>query len=395
MLGFPDRTWSVMNKLLSLQALLLVSTLPAYAAPEIPPVPGPGEFLQDYAGVINPPHDESIGKLQKIAYEQHDTPIVVVTIDSMGKYDPGGPSIERFAHGWFNKWEIGKRGPEGELINKGILLIVSVGDRKSRIELGAEWGRAQDAHCRKITRSFMIPRFKKSDYSGGIHAGVVELSKLAQMSAEGEGLPAIESESRDDLMRDAFRLSLGKDFVKNKQARTILGLIMTFLVPILFIVAAILDGYFKRRFSAICKIAGGCLFALAMVLEGVPFYGVCFPMALVSHSLLAKKWYLWWIGVVGGFICLFQFLDDKGAAAIWAVLTLVFVGLPWTCFYVIRLVGLGWFWLTNEKVALRLMIPLYQKEGDFAEGKGFLESGGGGGFSSGGFSGGGGASGSW
>ena len=118
-----------MNKLLSLQALLLGSTLPADAAPEIPPVPGPGEFLQDYAGVINPPHDESIGKLQKIAYEQHDTPIVVVTIDSMGKYDPGGPSIERFAHGWFNKWEIGKRGPEGELINKGILLLVSIGDR--------------------------------------------------------------------------------------------------------------------------------------------------------------------------------------------------------------------------------------------------------------------------
>jgi len=94
---------------------------------------------------------------------------------------------------------------------------------------------------------------------------------------------------------------------------------------------------------------------------------------------------------------LFQSLDDKGAAAIWAVLTLAFVGIPWTFFYVIRLVGLGWFWLTNEKVALRLMIPRYQKEGDFAEGKGFLESGGGGGggFSSGGFSGGGGASGSW
>ena len=393
-----------MNKLLSLQALLLVSTLPVYADLEIPPVPGPGEFLQDYAGVISPPHEESIGKLQKISYEQHDTPIVVVTIDSMGKYDPGGPSIERFAFSWFNKWEIGKRGPEGELINKGILLIVSVGDRKSRIELGAEWGRAQDAHCRKITRSFMIPRFKKLDYSGGIHAGVVELSKLAQMSAEGEGLPSIEETRRPVDMALEHRItagmmtaSLGVDLRKNKTWRKIIDIVMVILVPLLFLAAAILEAFFKGRFSAACKLAAGGLFALSLLLGGAPFWGMAFPMALTSHALLAKKWYLWWAGVVGGFICLFLFLEDKGAASMWVVLTLGFVGIPWTFFYIIRLIGLGWFWLTNEKVALRLMIRRYQKEGDFAEGKGFLESsgGGGGGFSSGGFSGGGGASGSW
>ena len=71
-------------------------------------------------------------------------------------------------------------------------MLVSIGDRVSRIELGAEWGRAHDAHCLKITRSDMIPRFKKGDYSGGIHAAVVELSKMARMSAEAEGLPAIK-----------------------------------------------------------------------------------------------------------------------------------------------------------------------------------------------------------
>ena len=380
--------------------MLLLPALPVYADLEIPPVPGPLEFLHDYAGVIKPQHEEAIGKLQKAAFEQYDTPIVVVTINNMKRYGglPAGGATEmkRFAFNWFNKWQIGKRGAEGEFINKGMLVMISVGDREGRIELGAEWGRARDAHCAKIMQSVMIPRFKKGNYSGGIHAGSVELSRLAQMSAEGEGLPAIEGESRGDFMDRALDQSLGKNFVKNKQARLVIGLIMNLLVPILFIVAAILDGFFKGRFSAICKIAGGCLFALAMVLEGVPFYGVVFPMALVSHALLAKKWYLWWAGVVGGFVCLFLYVDDKGTGMIFLVLTLAMVGLPWTFFYVLRLFGLAWFWLTNEKIAMRMMIPRYLKE---SGGKGFLESagsgGGGGGFSSGGFSGGGGASGSW
>ena len=69
-----------MNKPLSLSALLLLSALPAYAAPEIPPQPGPREFLQDYANVVKPQHAHSIGELQKTGFEQDDTPIVVVTL---------------------------------------------------------------------------------------------------------------------------------------------------------------------------------------------------------------------------------------------------------------------------------------------------------------------------
>ena len=80
------------------------------------------EFLHDYAGVIDPQDEEAIGKLQKAAFEQYDTPIVVVTISNMKRYGglPAGGATEmkRFAFSWFNKWQIGKRGAEGELIRK-------------------------------------------------------------------------------------------------------------------------------------------------------------------------------------------------------------------------------------------------------------------------------------
>ena len=393
-----------MNKPLSLSALLLLSALPAYAAPEIPPQPGPREFLQDYANVVKPQHAHSIRELQKTGFEQDDTPIVVVTIQSMGKYGQRGSSMEALAEKWFNKWQISKRGTERELINKGILLLVSIGDRKSRIELGAEWGRAHDAHCLKITRSVMIPRFKKGDYSGGLHAAVVELSKMARRSAEAEGLPAIK-ETRQPGGQDLsgrivdgmLKASLGIDLRKNPTWKQIINIVLVILAPLLFLAAAILDAFYKGRFSAACKLAGGGLFTLALLLGGAPFFGAAFPMALTSHALLGKKWYLWWVGVGVTVACLFSSVDDPGLAGIWIVLTFFFVGLPWTFFYVIKLFAFAWFCCTKQSLAVGSMALLYRgRPGGLG---GFLESagsgGGGGGSGSGGFSGGGGASGSW
>ena len=397
-----------MNKPLSLSALLLLSALPAYAAPEIPPQPGPREFLQDYANVVKPQHEEAIRKLQETGFERHDTPIFVVTVHSMGKYGQGGSSIARFAQSWFDKWQIGKRGTEGELINKGILLLVSIGDRESRIELGAEWGRAHDAHCLKITRLDMIPRFKKGDYSGGIHAAVVELSKMARMSAEAEGLPAIKETRRSASGRGGqdlsgrivdgmLKASLGIDLRKNPTWKQIIDIVLVILAPLLFLAAAILDAFYKGRFSAACKLAGGGLFVLALFLGGAPFFAAGFPMALTSHALLGKKWYLWWVGFCVTVACLFSFVDDPGLAGIWLVLTFFFVGLPWTFFYVIKLFAFAWFCCTKQSLAVGSMALLYRgRPGGLG---GFLESagsgGGGGGSGSGGFSGGGGASGSW
>ena len=394
-----------MNKTLSLSALLLLSALPAYAAPEIPPQPGPREFLQDYANVVKPQHAHSIRELQKTGFEQDDTPIVVVTIQSMWEYGQRGSSMEALAEKWFNKWQISKRGTEDELINKGILLLVSIVDRKSRIELGAEWGRAHDAHCLKITRSVMIPRFKKGDYSGGLHAAVVELSKMARRSAEAEGLPAIK-ETRQPGGQDLssriadgmLKASLGIDLRKNPTWKQIINIVLVILAPLLFLAAAILDAFFKGRFSAACKLAGGGLFALALLLGGAPFFGAAFPMALTSHALLGKKWYLWWVGVGVAVACLFSFVDDPGIAGIWIVLTFFFVGLPWTLFYVMKLFSFAWFCCTKQSLAVGAMVLLYQNRP--GGGKGFFESagsggGGGGGFGGGGFSGGGGASGSW
>jgi len=156
----------------------VVSPVSAQDALTIPPVPADYNFVQDYARLLPDQVKGEIGAIQKQAFEQNQKPIIVVTIDSMAGYGATGYSIERFGTAWFNKWQIGAKGGQGELINKGILLLISVSDRKARIELGAEWGRDWDAHAAKIMNQSIIPRFKQKDFPGGILAGVKALSEM-------------------------------------------------------------------------------------------------------------------------------------------------------------------------------------------------------------------------
>lgn len=157
-----------------------------YAALELPPIPEDENFVQDLAAMLPRDAETAIGRLQKEAFESHQTPIVVVTIESMAEYGGAGYSIERFAAEWFNHWQIGTRGEAGELINQGILLLVSKGDREARIELGADWGRKWDKHCARIMDGRIVARFKRGDFAEGIVAGVEALKEMAALGPEAD-----------------------------------------------------------------------------------------------------------------------------------------------------------------------------------------------------------------
>ena len=167
---------------------LLLLEAPASAELHIPPTPaqdGHGDFVQDYAGIINDGSDiDRIGEAQRVAFEEHDTPIIVVVVTRMASYGYHQPHIEPFATQWFNQWEVGTENTNGK--NQGILLLISVGDRKGRIELGADWGRNFDNHCQVIMDDVMVPYFKAGDYSLGITEGVEALLKMVAVGPGGK-----------------------------------------------------------------------------------------------------------------------------------------------------------------------------------------------------------------
>ena len=142
--------------------------------------PGDREFVRDLAGMIEPEDKAEIQKICDRLLTEKATPIIVVTIESTSKYGPQGLGVEAFSTLLFNQWQIGHAKLGGQDWNTGILLLISQGDRKARIELGAGWGRREDALCRQIMDEYIIQNFKQGQFSQGIVAGVEALDKMAR-----------------------------------------------------------------------------------------------------------------------------------------------------------------------------------------------------------------------
>jgi uncharacterized protein len=98
----------------------------------------------------------------------------------MASHGGAGLRIETFARLLFDQWGIGPEKIAETSWNYGMLLLVSKGDRKARIELGAGWRHDKDLAAQQIMDDLIVPRFRQGDFSGGIRAGAEALDKLAR-----------------------------------------------------------------------------------------------------------------------------------------------------------------------------------------------------------------------
>lgn len=79
-----------------------------------------------------------------------------------------GESLEEYSLRVAEKWKLGQ-----EKKDNGALLLIAVGDRKMRIEAGYGLeGVLTDAVCSQIIRNELAPRFRESDYDGGVQAAI-------------------------------------------------------------------------------------------------------------------------------------------------------------------------------------------------------------------------------
>lgn len=146
-----------------------------------PEKPAAQDFFVDKANVLSEKDKKNINEIASLLLKEQKIPLFVVTIDALSSYKASGLGVDGYARELFNYWGIGTLDR-----NYGMLLFVSVGDRKSRIELGAGFERTRDDQSMDIMQSLILPAFKRGDYSTGIADGVRGLDALAR----GMQLPA-------------------------------------------------------------------------------------------------------------------------------------------------------------------------------------------------------------
>ncbi|MDQ2087881.1 TPM domain-containing protein [Herbivorax sp. ANBcel31] len=119
-------------------------------------------YVNDFANVLDSPTKKYIVDFSHNLEQQTKAQVVVVTVDSLE-----GQPLEIYSYGLFNDWKIGDSS-----LDNGVLILVSVGDRSSRIEVGRGLeGALPDGKTGRIQDNYMIPHFLNHDYSQGIKLG--------------------------------------------------------------------------------------------------------------------------------------------------------------------------------------------------------------------------------
>ena len=142
----------------------------------------PSGFINDYTNTLAAQDREALESLVADIEKETSSEIAVAIINSLE-----GRSIEDYANEVFNKWGIGKKGKDN-----GVLILVSMSDRKMRIEVG--YGLEPvlpDAVCGRIIRNIMAPRFREGNYYGGISEAIAAIRK----SIKGEPPSSVSGSS--------------------------------------------------------------------------------------------------------------------------------------------------------------------------------------------------------
>lgn len=171
-------------------------------------------IINDFAQVLTPTEADNIRRVLEELKATHNIEVVVVTVDAIQKYETSDASFESFATNLFNTWGIGDADRDD-----GVLMLLSIGDRAVRIELGAGYSRSYDSVMQRIIDQSMLPQFKNGQYGEGLYQGsralvaqlVVDPSQPTVAPERGFGAISLDLENN------------AADYAQNNPLREFLG----------------------------------------------------------------------------------------------------------------------------------------------------------------------------
>ena len=153
--------------------ILIINTASAGHAVEIPPLPP--DPVVDLAGIIDDSVQTKLNRYLRELEQKTTAQMAILTVKSLQ-----GQSLEEFsitiAH---DKWKLGQKGKDN-----GILLVIALDERKYRFEVGYGLeGILPDSLVGSIGRQYLVPYFRKGDYSDGIYAATLAIANVIAKDA--------------------------------------------------------------------------------------------------------------------------------------------------------------------------------------------------------------------
>ena len=236
----------------ALVALLLFCASASFADVAVPPI---GRVV-DQTGILSSDQVARLEQTLKDFEERKGSQIAVLIVSTTAP-----ETIEQYSLRVVEQWKLGRK-----KIDDGALLIIAKEDRKLRIEVGYGLeGVLNDATAKRIIDEIITPRFRNSDFDGGIEAGVERMISVI----DGEPLPPPKKKS------DPVDLSAIGDYF-----------------PFLFVGTIIVGGIFRTIFGRLlgATVAGGGIGLILWLIAGtLPLAAIAaaivFVLTLVGDSL--------------------------------------------------------------------------------------------------------------
>jgi len=169
----------------------------AVAAAVAQDIPQPQGYVNDYANVIDSSTEREIAAIANAVERQTGAQISVLTVESMEPY----PTIEDFGIAVAEEWGVGAQGEDS-----GVILIVSVGERQLRMEVGYGLeGAIPDGRAGRLLDEHVVPDLSRNNYGAGLLQGVAAVSQVIAeeygVTLENVQAPrrAVEAEQGRDL----------------------------------------------------------------------------------------------------------------------------------------------------------------------------------------------------
>ncbi len=151
---------------LSLITLLCLTSISWASTPKPPATPR--NYVVDLAGIIRDDVERKMDSYLRELEQKTTAQMIVLTVQSLD-----GESIDGFSLRIAEKWKLGQKDKDN-----GVLFTVASKDRKYRFEIGYGLeGILPDSLVGSIGRQYIVPYFRKGDYSTGIYAAVVAVAQ--------------------------------------------------------------------------------------------------------------------------------------------------------------------------------------------------------------------------